>query len=101
MAFTDFLPISSFRDKIRATTFFVPRCLLNDNSGIRDMNRQSHYLDKARACADAAKEAHDPGERIALLQLSQRFILLAEHAARCQEHRTNWVDQPAGHATFR
>jgi hypothetical protein len=25
------------------------------------------------------------------LQLSQRFILLAEHAARCQEHGTVWV----------
>ena len=55
------------------------------------MSRQSHYLDKAMACADAAKDAHDPGERVELLQLSQRFILLAEHAARCQEHDTHRV----------
>jgi hypothetical protein len=50
------------------------------------VNRQSHYRDKAKACAQASKEAHDPRERVELLQLSQRFILLAEHAARCQEH---------------
>jgi len=50
------------------------------------MSRRSHNLNKAKACADAAKEAHDPRERVELLQLSQRFILLADHAARCQEH---------------
>jgi hypothetical protein len=57
------------------------------------MSSQSHYLDKARACADAAKEAHDPGECVELLQLSQRFILLAEYAARCQDHGTDRVDK--------
>jgi hypothetical protein len=57
------------------------------------MSRESHYLDKARACADAAREAHEPSERVELLQLSQRFILLAEHAARCQAHATHRKDE--------
>lgn len=63
------------------------------------MSRQSHYRDEARACADAAKEAHDPGERVELFQLSRRFILLAEHVARCQEHGTDRVDKrrPTAH----
>jgi hypothetical protein len=42
------------------------------------MSTRSCYLNKANACADAAKEARDPGERVALLQVSQCFILLAD-----------------------
>jgi hypothetical protein len=57
------------------------------------MSRESHYLDKAKACADASKKAHDPSERVELLRLSQRFILLAEHVARCQEHGTHREDE--------
>ena len=57
------------------------------------MTTRSHYLDKAKACAQASKEAHDPRERVELLQLSQRFILLAEHAARSEEHGTDREDE--------
>jgi hypothetical protein len=75
------------------TTSFVLRCESNENSGIRDMTRQSHCLDKAKACADAAREAHESSERVELLQLSQRFMLLAEHAARSEEHGTHREDE--------
>lgn len=50
------------------------------------MTRRSLYLDKAKACADAAKKAHDIKECVELLQVSERFILLAEHAARSEQH---------------
>jgi len=52
------------------------------------MSAQSCYLKKANACADAAKKARDPGERVALLQVSQCFILLADYVAASQEHGT-------------
>jgi hypothetical protein len=52
------------------------------------MDRRSVYLDRAKACVDAAKKAHNVSECIELLQVSERFILLAEHAARWQEHGT-------------
>ena len=52
------------------------------------MCTRSHYLKKANTCADAAKKAGDPAERVALLQVSQCFILLADYVAARQEHRT-------------
>ena len=52
------------------------------------MSTRSQYLNKANACADAAKKAHDPAERVALLQVSQCFILLADYVAARQEHGT-------------
>jgi hypothetical protein len=52
------------------------------------MTTQSHYLSKANACADAAKKARDPAERVALLQVSQCFILLADYVAARQEQGT-------------
>jgi hypothetical protein len=57
------------------------------------MSRESDYLEKAKACARAAREAHETSERVELLQLSQRFILLAEHAARSEEHGTHREDE--------
>jgi hypothetical protein len=52
------------------------------------MTTRSHYLNKANDCADAAKKARDPAERVALLQVSQCFILLADYIAARQEHGT-------------
>jgi hypothetical protein len=52
------------------------------------MSTRSQYLNKANACADAAKKARDPAERVALLQVSQCFILLADYVAARQEHGT-------------
>jgi hypothetical protein len=52
------------------------------------MSTRSHYLKKANTCADAAKTARDPAERVALLQVSQCFILLADYVAARQEHGT-------------
>ncbi len=60
--------------------------LLPRNSRNPVMTRRSLYLEKAKACADAAKKAHDLGECIELLQVSERFILLAEHAAKSELH---------------
>lgn len=58
------------------------------------MTRRSLYLDKAKACADAAKKAHDIKECVELLQVSERFILLAEHAARSEQHGMPlWEDE--------
>lgn len=64
---------------------FTRRCVL-ENVGMQAMTRRSLYLDKAKACADAAKKAHDIKECVELLQVSERFILLAEHAARSEQH---------------
>ena len=50
------------------------------------MTRRSLYLEKAKACADAAKKAHDLKECIELLQVSERFVLLADHAAKSELH---------------
>jgi hypothetical protein len=52
------------------------------------MSTRSQYLNKANACADAAKKARDPAERVALLQVSQCFILLADYVAARPEHGT-------------
>lgn len=52
------------------------------------MTTRRHYLNKANDCADAAKQARDPAERVALLQMSQCFILLADYVAARQEHGT-------------
>ena len=52
------------------------------------MSTRSQYLNKANACAGAAKNARDPAERVALLQVSQCFILLADYVAARQEHGT-------------
>jgi hypothetical protein len=52
------------------------------------MSTRSQYLNKANACADAAKKARDLAERVALLQVSQCFILLADYVAARQEHGT-------------
>ncbi len=49
------------------------------------MNTRSQYLNKANGCADAAKKARDPAERVALLQVSQCFILLADYVAAQRE----------------
>ena len=58
------------------------------------MNTRSQYLNKANACADAAKKARDPAERLALLQVSQCFILLADYVAARQDHGTaHWEDE--------
>jgi len=48
------------------------------------MTRRSLYLEKAKACANAAKRAHDLKECIELLQVSEGFILLADHAAKSE-----------------
>ena len=50
------------------------------------MTRRSLYLEKAKACADAAKKAHDLRDCIELLQVSERFVLLADHAAKSELH---------------
>ena len=50
------------------------------------MTRRSLYLEKAKACADAAKEAHHIKECVELLQVSERFVLLADHAAKSELH---------------
>jgi hypothetical protein len=52
------------------------------------MSTRSQYLNKANACADAAKNARDPAERLALLQVSQCFIRLADYVGARQEHGT-------------
>jgi hypothetical protein len=52
------------------------------------MTTRSQYLDKANECADAAKKARDSAERVALLQVSQCFILLSDYVAARQEHGT-------------
>jgi hypothetical protein len=39
-----------------------------------------------RLCAQAAERARDPAGRVALLQVSQCFILLAKYVANQQEH---------------
>jgi hypothetical protein len=49
------------------------------------MNARSQYLDKASACADATKKARDSAERVALLQVGQCFVLLADYVAARQE----------------
>ena len=95
-----FYTIPLFLARVSETTFFFPRCEPNENCGIRSMSRESHYFDKAKACADAAREAHEPSERAELLQLSQRFILLAEHAARCQQHGTDREDNTEPRRTY-
>ena len=61
------------------------------------MSTWSQYLNKANGCADAAKKARDPAERVALLQVSQCFILLADYVAARQEHGTahRWDEQRA------
>src|SRR5262249_12924724 len=65
-----------------------------------DMSRENRYLDKAKACADAATEAHYPRERVKVWQLGRRFNLLAEHAARCQEHGTHREDNTEPRHTY-
>jgi hypothetical protein len=45
------------------------------------MSTRSQYLSKANACADAAQKVHDPAERLALLQVSRCFMLLAKYVA--------------------
>jgi len=50
------------------------------------MSRRSLYLEKAKACADAAKEAHDLKDCVELLQVSERFVILADHAAKSELH---------------
>jgi hypothetical protein len=52
------------------------------------MGTRSYYLKKANACADAAKKAREPAERVTLLQVSLCFILLADYVAARQEHGT-------------
>jgi len=52
------------------------------------MSGRSHYLDEAKACLDTEEEALELNECVDLLELSQCFILLAEHIARCEEHGT-------------
>jgi hypothetical protein len=51
------------------------------------MTTRSQYLNKATGCTDAAKKRRaDPAERVALLQVSQCFILLADYVAPRQQH---------------
>jgi hypothetical protein len=69
-------------------TFFVPRYVRGEDSGDYEMTTRSQYLNKATDCADAAKKARDPAERIALLQVSQCFVLFADYVAARQEHAT-------------
>ena len=52
------------------------------------MSTRSQYLTKAKARAQAAERARDPAERVALLQVSQCFMLLAKYVANRQEHVT-------------
>jgi hypothetical protein len=52
------------------------------------MTTRSQYLNKANDCASAAKKARDPAERVALLQVSQCFILLADYVAARHERGT-------------
>jgi hypothetical protein len=69
-------------------TFFVLRYVRGEHSGDREMTTPHQYLNKANDCADAAKKARDPAERVALLQMSRCFILLADYVAARQEHGT-------------
>jgi hypothetical protein len=43
-------------------------------TGIRD-----RYRDKAIECTSAADHAHDPAQRLNLLNIAQLFMKLAEH----------------------
>jgi hypothetical protein len=67
-------------------TFFVLRYVRGEGSRDREMATRSQYLNKANDCADAAKKAREPAERVALLQVSQCFILLSDYVAARQEH---------------
>jgi hypothetical protein len=81
---------------VTETTLFFLRCFLATaefffcvaSSQLRNsmMTRRSLYLAKAKACADAAKKAHDLKACIELLQVSERFTLLANHAAKSELH---------------
>jgi hypothetical protein len=53
------------------------------------MNIRRVYLDKAKACADAADRAREPAERVALLRLSYCYVRLADYVATLQEHGRN------------
>jgi len=66
------------------TSLFSLRCFLATRNPV--MTRRSLYLDKANACVDAAKRVHDLKECIELLQVSERFIILAEHVAKFELH---------------
>ena len=57
------------------------------------MTTRSQYFSKANACADAAQKARDPAERVALLQVSQCFMLLANYVAERQEQGTDREDE--------
>jgi hypothetical protein len=69
-------------------TFCVLRYVRGEHSGGREVTTRSQYLNKANDCADAAKKARDPAERVALLQVSRCFIVLADYVAARQEHGT-------------
>ncbi len=52
------------------------------------MTPRSHYLNKAKACVDAAEKVGDPAERAALLRVSACYVLLSDYVAARQERGT-------------
>ena len=45
------------------------------------MPSRDNYRSKAKACLDAGEATRDPKERLAMLQVAQGYLKLADHAA--------------------
>src|SRR4029077_18788099 len=73
LSFLLYLPTLQLQRRAMERTFFVLRYVRGEESGDCEMTTRSQYLNKANDCADAAKKARDPAERVALLQVSQCF----------------------------
>jgi len=52
------------------------------------MSTRIEYLNKARACTEAAEKVHDPAEQVALLKASAYYVTLADYVAARREGRT-------------
>jgi hypothetical protein len=49
---------------------------------------RKHYQDRATECISSAHECHSPGERLQLLEIAQRYILLAAFVGARLDHGT-------------
>jgi len=67
------------------------------------MSTRIEYLNKARACTEAAEKVHDSAEQVALLKASACYMMLADYAAARGEGATvhqegdRLVARPTGH----
>lgn len=50
------------------------------------MSTRIEYLNRARACTEAAEKVHDPTEQVTLLKVSACYMALADYVAARQEH---------------